>query len=191
MTRFAVICASNQNRSMEAHNVLQKAGFNVSSYGTGTAVRLPGPSANQPNIYEFGRPYDEIYRDLQSKDPKLYEKNGLLRMLDRNRRIKLAPERFQESRDTYDVLITCEERCFDSVLQELLQRGGDSNLPVHVINVEIVDNHDAASKGGKLICELAEHIQKAGFGLDEQMGEILRGFEQAHGTLLLHTISYY
>lgn len=37
-------------------------------------------------------------------------------MLDRNRRIKTAPERFQESNQKFDILITVEERVYDQVM---------------------------------------------------------------------------
>ena len=40
--RFAMVCASNMNRSMEAHNVLHQAGLTVSSFGLGRHVKLPG-----------------------------------------------------------------------------------------------------------------------------------------------------
>jgi len=38
-------------------------------------------------------------------------------MLDRNRRIKEKPERFQENEDEFDLIVTCQERVFDQVLE--------------------------------------------------------------------------
>ncbi|ORX96872.1 Ssu72-like protein [Basidiobolus meristosporus CBS 931.73] len=190
MTKFAVICASNQNRSMEAHHVLQKKGFNISSFGTGSAVRLPGSAIDKPNIYQFGTPYDTIYNELKGKDFNLYTQNGLLNMLDRNRKIKRAPERFQESKGTYDVIFTCEERCYDAVCEELAARGGRYNRPVHVINVEIKDNHEDAAIGGRWILQLATMIDQAK-DFEEEMENILLSFSSKSPLHILHTIAFY
>lgn len=69
--RLAVVCSSNQNRSMEAHNVLQKKGYDVRSFGSGNCVRLPGASLAKPNIYEFGTTYEHMYQELLQKDKAL------------------------------------------------------------------------------------------------------------------------
>ncbi|OMO62841.1 RNA polymerase II subunit A [Corchorus olitorius] len=50
--QYAMVCSSNQNRSMEAHSYRH-----VCSYGTGAHVKLPGPSLREPNVYDFGTPY--------------------------------------------------------------------------------------------------------------------------------------
>ena len=46
-----------------------------------------------------------------------YTQNGILHMLDRNRRIKSKPERFQNTDEQFDVIFTVEERIYDSVVE--------------------------------------------------------------------------
>ncbi|RKP39770.1 Ssu72-like protein [Dimargaris cristalligena] len=190
MVQFAVICASNQNRSMEGHHVLNQRGFDVHSYGTGSMVRLPGASADNPNVFDFGTPYTEIYAKLKARDSELYTRNGLLSMLDRNQKIKLAPERFQDSQITFDVIITCEERCFDAVCEELTSRGSPFCKRVHVINVAINDNHKDASIGGKVILELAEKMEAAE-DLDQEIEPIVEKVQAQTPHSLLYSVCYY
>ncbi|WFC93543.1 hypothetical protein MBRA1_000163 [Malassezia brasiliensis] len=168
---FCVVCASNQNRSMFGHNALLKAAI------------------DKPNIYTFGTPYDYMYQDLMKKDPRLYEANGLLSMLDRNRRIKTAPERWHESRKVADIVITCEERCFDSVCEDLLSRRSELNRAVHVINVEIKDNHEEADIASRAILALARKIEAAQ-DIDEEIDGILEEQQQSFPYPLLHTEAY-
>lgn len=99
---IAVVCSSNQNRSMEAHYLLQfvhslyfivifsliiftlisalfrKRGFRVRSFGTGAQVKLPGASASEPNVYKFETSYAEMHEDLSRRDLEFYTQNGLV-----------------------------------------------------------------------------------------------------------------
>lgn len=109
-------------------------------------------------------------------------------MLDRNKRIKSKPERFQSCKDKFDLVITCEERVYDQVLEgerdfllerflffiififlvphsgcvipfpDLSSREQETMQPVHVINVDIQDNHEEATLGAFLICELCQCV---------------------------------
>lgn len=209
--KFCTVCASNQNRSMEAHLRLSTAPshFPVVSFGTGSLVRLPGPSITQPNVYHFNTTsYSQMYEELFSKDERLYRNNGLLNMLERNRRLKWGPERFQDwvpgvprvehiskgdkgalgtEGGVVDVVITCEERCWDAVVDDLMNKGSVLNRPVHVFNVDIKDNHEEALVGGKAILELANRLNDAATwerqangsqGWEDGSGEARQSFDE-------------
>ncbi|KAH9607213.1 hypothetical protein KSS87_021279 [Heliosperma pusillum] len=156
--RYAMVCSSNQNRSMESHFVLKKQGFDVSSYGTGTQVKLPGPSIREPNVYDFGTPYKQMYEELRRKDPELYKRNGILPMLKRNLSVKLAPQRWQDNADdgSFDVVFTFEERVFDMVAEDLHNRDQVLMKPVAIINLEVKDNHEEAAIGARLTLDLCQ-----------------------------------
>ena len=167
---------------MEAHLRLSAASYPCISFGTGSLVRLPGPTITQPNVYPFNTTsYKSMYDELAAKDPRLYRANGLLTMLERNLGVKWGPERWQDwtigaprlehvakgdkgakgtEAGVVDVVITCEERCWDAVVDNLIERGGGLNTPVHVINVDIKDNHEEALVGGKGILDLADSLNE-------------------------------
>ncbi|XP_062940395.1 RNA polymerase II subunit A C-terminal domain phosphatase SSU72-like [Cynocephalus volans] len=188
--RVAVVCSSNQNRSMEAHNVLSKRGFNVRSFGTATHVKLPGSTPHKPNVYDFSTTYDQMYNDLLRKDKEFYTSNGILYMLDRNKRIKPRPERFQSCNDVFDLILTCEERVYDKVVEHLTSREQETCQPVHVVNVDIQDNQEEATLGAFLICEICQCLQLLE-DMDNKMEELLQELEKKRGKTFLHTVCFY
>lgn len=98
-------------------------------------------------------------------------------MLDRNRRIKPHPERFQEiNGEKFDVVFTVEERIYDVVVEgevlrlhltcshfpsfsELESRGSQTYSPTHIINIDITDNHDEATLGAFLFYEICQRVR--------------------------------
>ncbi|KAF2309144.1 hypothetical protein GH714_000813 [Hevea brasiliensis] len=165
---------------MEAHSLLKRQGFDVSSYGTGSHVKLPGPSLREPNVYDFGTPYKQMFDDLRRKDPDLYKRNGILPMLKRNSSVKLAPQRWQENAadGSFDVVLSFEEK------------GSSSYESVLVINLEVKDNHEEAAIGGRLALDLCQEIE-AVESWEDSIDEIIAAFETKHRRKLLYSISFY
>lgn len=190
--RYAMVCSSNQNRSMEAHSLLKRQGFDVSSYGTGAHVKLPGPSIREPNVYEFGTPYKQMFEELRRKDPELYKRNGILPMLKRNSSVKLAPQRWQDNAadGSFDVVITFEEKVFDMVVEDLHNRDPVLMKPVLIINLEVKDNHEEASVGARLTLELCQELE-ATESWEENIDEIISSFERHHRRKIFYTIAFY
>ncbi|XP_055987183.1 RNA polymerase II subunit A C-terminal domain phosphatase SSU72-like [Sorex fumeus] len=188
--RVAVVCSNNQNRSMEAHYMLSKRGFCVRSFGTGSRVRLPGPSPDKPNVYDFKATYEQMYLDLAHQDRDFYTQNGILRMLERNKRLKPRPERFQSCPDAFDLIITCEERVYDLVVQDLSSREQETYQPVHVVNVNIRDTLKQATLGAFLICDLCQCIQRLE-DVERDIDSLLRELTKKTGKTFQHTVCFY
>ncbi|OAY32186.1 RNA polymerase II subunit A C-terminal domain phosphatase SSU72 isoform X3 [Manihot esculenta] len=190
--RYAMVCSSNQNRSMEAHSLLKRQGFDVSSYGTGSHVKLPGPSLREPNVYDFGTPYKQMFDDLRRKDPDLYKRNGILPMLKRNSSVKLAPQRWQENAadGSFDVVFSFEEKVFDMVIEDLYNRDQVLMKAVLVINLEVKDSHEEAAIGARLALDLCQDIEAAE-SWEDSIDEIITAFETKHRRKLLYSISFY
>ncbi|KAB0399483.1 hypothetical protein E2I00_015795, partial [Balaenoptera physalus] len=81
---------------------------------------------------------------------------------------------FQNCKDLFDLILTCEERVYDQVVEDLNSREQETCQPVHVINVDIQDNHEEATLGAFLICELCQCE-----------------FEEKSGRTFLHTVCFY
>jgi RNA polymerase II subunit A C-terminal domain phosphatase SSU72 len=197
--RFASICSSNMNRSMETHLQLENNGFGVESFGTGTHVKLPGPSADRPNIYDFGTPYSQILADLRAQDVALYTQNGVLSML-----IKPAPQTWKSAMDAafgqasdaelcvdtggvkpgqFDVILTFEERVYDAVFESFqdLECSNFSERAVHCINVEVKDSHEEALLGAQDALDLCILLDGAE-DLGDQLGEIVERWAERAST---------
>jgi RNA polymerase II subunit A C-terminal domain phosphatase SSU72 len=80
--------------------------------------------------------------------------------------------------------LNCE---FD--LTELLGRESTDNTTVHVINIDIKDNHEEATIGAFIISDIAAILSRSD-DLDDDIDELLNECEEKTSRPLLHTIAF-
>eukprot|EP01129_Flabellula_baltica_P000011 TRINITY_DN10007_c0_g1_i1.p1 TRINITY_DN10007_c0_g1~~TRINITY_DN10007_c0_g1_i1.p1 ORF type:complete len:204 (-),score=40.08 TRINITY_DN10007_c0_g1_i1:24-551(-) len=175
---------------MAAHNLFKHHQIPfVESFGTNTHVKLPGLTRETPIKYDFGVSYDRMYNDLKDQNEQLYNERGLLAMLDRNRNVKRAPERFQMTSMEFDIIISFDERVFDIIVSEFSKREMRTFEPVHLVNLDTFDNQDHAQQGAKDALELVKLIKKEGPGWRERIDVILTEFDNVRS--VSHAVGYY
>lgn len=190
---FGVVCSSNINRSMEAHLVLNNAGLQCASYGTGTQVRLPGRTAMEPKIFKFGTPYSEMYNSLSQNpmDAQYFYRNGVLQLCQRGAAVKQAPTRWQDCTtvNEHDVVICFEERIFDAVIEDLQNRDPTTDFhEMHIICLDTKDNPTEAALSGQVCLDLCWRIQQSYLsgssdGLSEEVATIIDQFQQERASV--------
>ena len=173
--KIAVCCAMNNNRSMEAHKILLESNVKVDSYGTSPQIKIPGETIDTPNIYQFGITYFEIYNDLFVKNEKFYERIGILKMLERNMKIKESPESYFLKQKNYDLVITAEEKCFVSIYDYHRSIRGDNKL--YLVNFDIKDTINDASSGA---LEIKDFVKYCIINKDPYEYRIANALEKIH-----------
>jgi RNA polymerase II subunit A C-terminal domain phosphatase SSU72 len=171
--KLAVICAMNQNRSMQAHDLFNKKGIRVKSYGTNPVIKLPGESPTSPNVYSFDQGYKEIYDDLCRKNEGYYRESGLLYLLERNMGIKERAENFFTRDEDVDLVITCEEKVFSTILSYYSSVG---EKRFFMVNFDIRDTPADAIVGAN---EIYDFVMAVLGYLEEGMeGAVSRALEE-------------
>lgn len=107
-------------------------------------------------------------------------------MVDRNRRIKRCPERFQVCTEKFDIIVTVEERVYDHVIEFMESKEPVHNCPVHVINIDVQDNQEEATIGAFLICDMISMVIKIQTNFNKKKNYI---FFQTNKTAYMFGIS--
>ena len=135
----------------------------------------------------------------------------MLHILDRNMRIKPKPEKFQESKNTYDLILTCEEKVYDQVIESFESAGSTSAHLAHIINIDVIDNPEDATLGAFVMLNLVQKLDSCE-DLDDEIDEskfyvflvklwqlfstkfifsVLQEFESTTNRSFLHTVVFY
>jgi len=130
-----------------------------------------------------------MLNDLIKEDEDLYTMKGLLQMLKRNMTVKRSPERFQETELKFDLVVTFEERVFEIIVAEFSMREPELYQPVHILNMNVIDNHEQSIIGARDAYNLYSVIKSEGENWKDKIDSIIEKFEDIRP--ILHSVQYY
>ena len=156
--RVALVCSSNNNRSMAAHCALVAAGVPHSLVGSFGAGGMCVPYKDHQ--YEFGTPYDKMIEDIV-QEPQNRFTEVALSVLRRNAACKLCPERWdthvvcpdpaeatlmaqQVAPRRFDVVFVYDDEIYHNCCRDLSVRQGRLQSVCHVIGIDTEDRTDHA-----------------------------------------------
>mmetsp|Transcript_16864 Transcript_16864/g.23466 ORF Transcript_16864/g.23466 Transcript_16864/m.23466 type:complete len:112 (-) Transcript_16864:2615-2950(-) len=111
-------------------------------------------------------------------------------MLDRNSRVKEAPERWQEEKGRFDIVITFEDRVFDIVNEDVANRDTGNCDVVHVFCINTKDNHEEAALGAQQALVLLQMLHE-NENWDDRLDTILDEFYKKTSKSILHNVLFY
>ena len=89
------------------------------------------------------------------------------------------------------MILTAEERVYDQVLEHWGEREDSEDCTsVHLINIDIQDNHEEATIGAFLFHQLVQTFAESP-DLDNEMDELLQEFEARCSRSILHSVLFY
>ena len=109
--------------------------------------------------------FEAIRAALVEEDEAYYESNGVLDLVSRGMATKSTPQRWQaEETDVivrFDAVICFEDRLFEVVVADLLNRQPRNFTPLHIFSVDTKDTaHDAVSCGATIL-DLVRKLEAA------------------------------
>lgn len=172
--------------------------MNVQSYGVGSKVTIA--SRNGPPVqFKFGTPYREIEEKLfeNDDDKEYYKKQGFVKILERNKKIKNAPEKWQEVKKlhgVFDVVWCFEERIYDLLVEDINGRKPEENddtRALHVISMHVDDNAQESEVAGQIVLEFCKKVN--GFEpneLEEKIPPIVEDMSKKYQRAMTHWTTY-
>ncbi|KAG9393806.1 RNA polymerase II subunit A [Carpediemonas membranifera] len=175
--RTALVCASNVNRSIEAHRFFLEQGYPaelIGSYGAADAIRLPSPTGF-PLTAQFSpsglarspgskTTYQRLIDECMRRGADFYTREGIIAMLERDMTVKDCPESFQQTfRGRHvalpSLVITFDRIVYSELAQFIameLQRGDVDELLL--VNIATVDSIAGASLGAIVAFDIATKL---------------------------------